>query len=272
MRLAFCLLLAWAKGGWRVSGSSRNTGHPGWLAGWSQCRSRRPGSVGMFIGLVGIVVVSLSFTASAWAQSEPEDLLPERDGQLVWDSSGRQLLASVAFRDAITPEIQAKLRRGLPTTVVMTALVHVVGQEEPVATTVQSCKTTWHVWEEMYRVELTRPNDGGKLHRHWTPTLNGVLRRCAEANRLLVAVRAAVPPGARLYLRATVQVNPLSKELLQKIQHWITLPARSAATNTGGALFGTFTRLFMTRVGEAEHIVEFRTRSAVPTTESVPIN
>ena len=222
--------------------------------------------------LVGLGAVGVCSAGVAHAQSAPAAQLPDRAVTLTIDASRRQLYASFTFRDAITPKVQAKLQRGLPTTVVMTGLLYASGQLEPVASTVQSCKTTWHVWEEMYRVELTRPNEGGKVRRHWTPTLNGVLRRCAEANRLLVASGVTLPANVQLQLRATVQVNPLSKELLQKIQHWITLPARSATTNPGGALFGTFTRLFMARVGEAEHIVEFRTRLALPTGEDVPIN
>lgn len=214
---------------------------------------------------VVLALVPASWVQPARAQEASAPLgAPARRANFGWNTNQSELYAWVSYRDSIDSEIQVKLRRGLPTTIVLTALVYVVGQEEPVATTIQSCKSTWHVWEEMYRVELTRPNDGGKVQRHWTPTVNGVLRRCAEARGLLIASRGQVPPGASVWLGATVQVNPVSKEVFQKIKRWISRPSRTATASPGGALFSTFTGLFMARIGEAERVFPFRTLAAVP--------
>jgi hypothetical protein len=115
----------------------------------------------------------------------------------------------------------------------------------------------------MYRVEISTP-EAPSTRRHWTPTLSGVLRRCAEANGLLVAGPTQVSPGIAVSLHGTVRINPVSDELLKKLKHWVSLPSRNATVTPGSALFSTFTGLFMQRIGDAERTLVFRTNVAVP--------
>ncbi|MGE5784028.1 MAG: hypothetical protein ACM3ZE_05535 [Myxococcales bacterium] len=173
-----------------------------------------------------------------------------------------QLSLTVAFREAITPEVQAKLTRGFPTSILLTAGFFIKGREEPVATTVQTCRITWHVWEEAYRVEVVRANL--PVATSWTTTLEGVLRRCGETRRLPVMVLPQFRRGAPLSVRARVLVNPLGDELLQKIKRWVSRPTNASSSAPGDALFGTFTGFFMQHIGEAERIVVFETLPTLP--------
>src|SRR5690606_26316997 len=127
-----------------------------------------------------------------------------------WNPSKQLLFASVSYRDVVDGSVRRKLSRGLPTTIAMTATIFRSGNPEPIATTAQTCKVTWHVWEEAYKIELMRP---GSRRTRWTTTLEGVLRRCAEARSLLVATSQQVSVGAAVFMRAKVQVNPLSPKL-----------------------------------------------------------
>ena len=185
----------------------------------------------------------------------------------MWDAARRFLYVGLSFRDIIDPSIQHKLRRGLPTTIVLTAALYRSELEQPIATTAQSCKVTWHVWKEVYLVEITRPG----VHRvEKTLTINGVLRRCAEIrssrpSRLLLSANSSqVPVGVPVYMQAKVQVNPVSPELLQKIRRWVSRPTGTGTAAPGDALFSTFTGLFLQRIGEAERELEFSTRPVVP--------
>jgi hypothetical protein len=193
---------------------------------------------------------------------------PPRAAHFEWDSSRRLLYVGVSFRDVIDPNIRRKLRRGLPTTIVLTGAIYQPGQPQPVATTAQTCKITWHVWKEMYLIEITRPG----FHRlEKTLTLNGVLRRCAEirspnVSRLLLAANSSqVSVGVPVYMQAKVQVNPLSEEVLQKIKRWVSRPTGTATAAPGDALFSTFTGLFLQRIGVAERELQFTTHTVVPT-------
>ena len=119
----------------------------------------------------------------------------------------------------------------------------------------------------MYLVELTRPG-GHRVEK--TLTINGVLRRCAEirskkVSRLLRAGNVSqVPVGAPVYMKAKVQVNPVSPQVLQKIKRWVSRPTGTATAAPGDALFSTFTGLFLQRIGVAERELKFTTKTVVP--------
>ena len=70
--------------------------------------------------------------------------------------------------------------------------------------------------------------------------------------------------GEPLILRGKVLVNPVSPDLLKKIQSWISRPSNTSAASPGSILFSTFTGLFMTRIGEAERVLEFTTLPVLP--------
>jgi hypothetical protein len=218
---------------------------------------------------VRALVAGLSLALSTLCRAAParaQEAAPTqpREARFEWDASKRWLFVTVSFREVADAALLRKLTLGLPTTIILTGLLYVQGNEQPLASTLQNCKITWHVWEEMYRVEITRTNQR-ELVRHWTPTVNGVLRRCAEADRLLVAsaeqLPGTVPP---LVLSAKVLVNPVSPELLAKIERWVTKPANTATASPGSVLFSTFTGLFMSRIGEAERVLEFLTSPSLP--------
>lgn len=204
-------------------------------------------------------VLWLLIPGVALAQDKPEP----RTALFSWNSARSELYAHFSFRDVVDANLLKKLSRGLPTTIVFTGLVFRAGSPQPVSSTLQSCKVTWHVWEEMYRVELTRPNTA-QPRRYWTPTVNGVLRRCVEARNLLVADVTQVRPGAAVYLKGKVQINPISPELLKKIKRWISRPSRTATVSPGSALFSTFTGLFMQRIGDAEQTHVLVTKVSIP--------
>ena len=185
----------------------------------------------------------------------------QRDIDLSWDTDRGLLYLDIGFRDIIDDGIRNKLSRGLPTTIVLTATIQKAGSNEPLSSTTQSCRITWHVWEEAYYVEIVRP---GSSQARWTTTLEGVLRRCAEAHRLLAGDATQVSPALQLYARGTIQINPVSAEVLQKLKRWVMRPSSTGTAAPGDALFSTFAGLFMQRIGDAEHEVHFFTRPRLP--------
>ena len=222
-----------------------------WRAGWAR-RAR-------LLLVLGLLGATLAVSAAA---QDPVAAPAVRDARFEWDAARHWLFVSLSFRDVADASVLRKLRLGLPTTIILTGLLYTQGSEQPLASTLQNCKITWHVWEEMYRVEVSRPDQ--QAVRQWSPTLAGVLRRCAQTERLPVAHVSQLPDERPVVLRAKVLVNPVSPELLQKIESWISRPSNSASASTGSILFSTFTGLFMTRIGEAERVLEFSTRPVSP--------
>jgi hypothetical protein len=213
-------------------------------------------------GLAIVLLLGLFVPSVARAQARP---VQTRDVLFEWDAEAKLLYLSIGFRDVIDPELQAKLTRGLPTTIVLTAAIYRAGaSSQPLSTTAHTCKVTWHVWEEAYRVEITRPGVGGSQVR-WTTTVEGVLRRCADVRRLLAGTAAQIPVNTPLLCSAKVQVNPLSPEVMQKLKLWVLRPSGTGTAAPSDALFSTFTGLFLQRVGEAERELKFNSRPTIPT-------
>lgn len=208
-----------------------------------------------------LALLLLALPALARAQAKP---VQTRDALFEWDAEAKLLYLSIGFRDVIDSELQAKLSRGLPTTIVLTAAIYRTGggSTQPLSTTAHTCRVTWHVWEEAYRVEITRP--GGSQVR-WTTTVEGVLRRCAEVRRLVAGNAQQIPVNTVIVCSAKVQVNPLSPEVLQKLKLWVLRPSGTGTAAPSDALFSTFTGLFLQRVGEAERELKFNSRPVLPT-------
>lgn len=206
-----------------------------------------------------LLLGALSAARAVSAQAEPAPV--QREAELSWDTDRNLLYLDLGFRDVLDASARSKLSRGLPTTVVLTATIQKAGSAEPLSTTTQTCRITWHVWEEAYYVEIVRP---GSSQARWTTTLEGVLRRCAEAHRLLAGNAAQIPQNVALYARGTIQINPVSPEVLKKLQRWVQRPSSTGTAAPGDALFSTFTGLFLQRIGDAEREVRFFTRPRPP--------
>jgi hypothetical protein len=93
-----------------------------------------------------------------------------------------------------------------------------------------------------------------------SPTLDGVLRRCAEADRLNVIARSALPAPATYYVGCVVEVNPVSPDMLERIKRWVSRPSGTGAAAPGDALFGSFVGLFVARIGTADRQISFRSQ------------
>jgi len=213
-------------------------------------------------GLAALVLVLglLCATTRPARAQEPEPPVV-RSALLEWDVDRRLLYLDMTFRDLVDSGIQSKLSRGFPTTLVLTATVQRDGSSEVLSTTTQTCRITWHVWEEAYHVEVVRP---GSTRVSWTTTIEGVLKRCAEARRLLAGDSTQIPAGVPLWVRGSIQVNPVSPQVLSKLRRWVMRPSSTGTAVPGDALFSTFTGLFMQRIGDAERDQKFVTRPAEP--------
>ncbi len=226
--------------------------------GSDQTRRKRAG-LAVFLSLLFAFSFLIS-PARARAQDASEDVVT-REAHFDWDADTGLLYLDILFRDIVDANLQSKLSRGLPTTIVLTAAVYRAGSTTPLSTTAQTCKVTWHVWEEQYLVEVMRP---GSTRQSWTTTTEGVVRRCTEVRHLLAGDATQIPQGITLVAAGKIQVNPVSPELLQKIKRWVMRPSSTGTAAPGDALFSTFTGLFLQRIGDAERQQKFTTKALVP--------
>jgi len=199
--------------------------------------------------------------AEAQAAPASPSTLEQRKATFAWDQNGRLLRVSYSYRDAIDPESTRKLQSGLPTVIVMRGYLFPVDKPDaPIALTVQSCRIAFDVWNEVYRLQISQP--GGETSSV-AVNIEGVLRRCAEARTLPLVDKSVLKPGGSYFLSAIVEVNPISREMLERIRGWVSRPPGSTAISAGDSLFGSFVGLFVARIGEADRTLSFRTQSFV---------
>jgi hypothetical protein len=199
----------------------------------------------------------LALTAPAvWARAD-DDRPAVRQAALALDDH-YMLRMTVSYRDVVDNDTASKLAGGLPTTIVLRAYVFRNSGRTPLAATYKSCRVTFDLWDEVYRIELAQ--SGEPDTNVASPTLDGVLRRCAETDRLAMVARSALPPSATYYVACVVEVNPVSPEMLDRIKRWVSRPLGTGATAPGDALFGSFVGLFVARIGSADRQISFRTQ------------
>jgi hypothetical protein len=190
--------------------------------------------------------------------------LPKRQATFAWDKQekGPDLLtASFSYVDVIDSAFRAKLSNGLPHVVVMRAYFWREGETDPVALAARTCRVTFDLWEEVYRLKISGPTG-----ERDTAALNvdGVLRLCFEARKLQVTDRSIVTKGKPHFLGVIVEVNPVNAQMVEQMRKWVTRPAGSTGIGPGDALFGSFVGLFVRSIGKAERTLLFRTQSFTP--------
>ena len=118
--------------------------------------------------LLGIVAFCMLLPSAVRADDPPPTApatLPQRQANFAWDrqvppvvpTELTLLRASFSFRDVLDPALTNKLASGLPTVIAMRAYVLEEGKDEPVALAVRSCRVTYDLWDEVYRIKITGP-------------------------------------------------------------------------------------------------------------------
>ncbi len=208
-----------------------------------------------------MAVGTVAWVVHAQEQPTVPSKLPERRAVIVRDTTSKALSASFGYRDVVDVEARRKLQSGLTTVITLAGGVfEAEGGDRPVAGTGiwQSCRVTFDVWNEVYRLQITRAEGDRKAI---AVNLEGVLRRCTEAHALVV--QGTLTPGSKYFLAATVEVNPVSQEMLEQIRRWVSRPPGTGAVSPGDSLFGSFVGLFVARIGKADRSLSFRTQTFV---------
>ena len=190
--------------------------------------------------------------------------LPARTATFVWEKPEKgpeMLMASFSYVDIMDANARNKLSNGLPHVIVMRAYVWKEGESEPISLAARTCRITYDLWEEVYRLKISGP--GGERD---TAALNvdGVVRQCFEARKVHVTDRSLVIAGKPYFLGVLVEMNPVNAQMVEQMRQWVTRPAGSTGIGPGDALFGSFVGLFVKNIGKADRTLTFRTQSFTP--------
>ena len=205
---------------------------------------------GRFVAL--LLVLALLAPLVAWAQQ-----VPGRTLGVMWHEGVPQLYFSA--RDLANADVRRKLASGLPQTFVMQVYAHRSSDPNaPIAIAAQSCRVTYDIMGETYRVQVSSLDRDGTES---VPSLDGVVRRCLEVHGFPIGERSPwlAHSGERVSFAVHLEFNPLSPDTVRRIRHWLANSGGGPVQND--AFFGSFVSLFVNRrLVSAERSLSFQSQ------------
>jgi hypothetical protein len=186
---------------------------------------------------------------------------PVRSMLVRWVGATPQL--SFSADDFVTTKVAEKLNGGLPQRIVTRVYAYLDPEDDPLTVTVLSCRVAYDLWEGLYRVQVQTESSDRSFA---VADLRAVMRACLDVRALSIgtAERFARHRGKRVYFAALLELNPLSRDTVQRIQRWLSKSGEGQLR--GDAFFGSFVSIFVSRrMGSAEHTLAFRSETfAIP--------
>jgi hypothetical protein len=178
--------------------------------------------------LFRIALAAALLATAGGARAEAPEPLPAR----VSNRSGR-LEVSIDLSGAFPPALERQLGNGLTNVVAIWVTIVPAGGGGPVALHGRIVELLFDVWDETYAVTVKDPRSprGGRLVLKDFAALRELL---AEERGLDLGPLVVVPVGG-FYVDARVELNPVSKEQLQRTREYIANPAAGARPGGGGS-------------------------------------
>ena len=192
---------------------------------------------------------------AAPARAAPEDALPRRTTGI--GVSQGQLVVSVGLQDLFGPAERQRLTSGFSTHVLIRVALQQQGVDEPVAVAFQRTEIVYDIWDEKFRLRVTR-GAGPDVHLEARTPDEAIARAAALWQVPLVDARR-LRPGAVYVVACRGDLNPISEELLADVRRWLVQPARGQRrVGAGDSFFGSFVSIFVNpRIEDSERQVRF---------------
>lgn len=173
--------------------------------------------------------------------------------------SGSTLAASVGLQDLFTPAARDRLMSGFSTRVLIRIFLRREGESEPVAVAFQRAEIVYDIWDEKFRVRVTRGPGTDRMVE--TTTVDDAIALAAALWQFPIVEQAQLQPGARYFLAVRGDLNPLSPELQAEVRRWLRQPAgaqRRPGAGGGDSFFGSFVTVFVNpQIEDSESQVRF---------------
>ena len=209
--------------------------------------------VRLFVRLLG--ALALVAAAGSFTRARADDEIPRRTTGLLLTPT--RLLVSVGLQDLFGPEDRERLTSGFVTRVLVRVAIQEEGSSEPVALAFQRAEIVYDIWDERFRVRLTRGT--GPDVRLEARTPDEAIARAATLWQLPIVDAARLRPGATYVVAFRGDLNPISEELMADVRRWLVQPARGQRrVGTGDSFFGSFVSIFVNpRLEDSERQVRF---------------
>jgi hypothetical protein len=156
-----------------------------------------------------------------------------------------RLAVSVDLSAAFAPALERRLGNGLTNVVAVYVALVPEGDGEPVAVGGRLVEVLYDVWDEAYTLTVRDARLPRPVRR--TAADFGALRRLLADGRDLDVGPAALLPAGPFHVEARVEINPVSRELMQRTRELLANPAAGTRPGAGtrsvlGAMAGYLLR------------------------------
>jgi hypothetical protein len=205
--------------------------------------------------LASALLAALLATAALRGRASAAEEIPRRTTGLALTPT--QLVVSVGLQDLFGPEDRDRLSSGFVTRVLVRVALQEEGSSEPVALAFQRAEIVYDIWDERFRVRITRGT--GPDLRLEARTPDEAIARAATLWELPVVDAARLRPGVAYVVAFRGDLNPISEELLTDVRRWLVQPARGQRrVGTGDTFFGSFVSIFVNpRLEDSERQLRF---------------
>lgn len=183
-----------------------------------------------------------------------------------------QLVASVGLQDLFGPTERERLTSGFATRVLIRVALEEEGSDEPVAVAYQRTEIVYDIWDEKFRLRVTR-GKGPEVHLE-ARTVDEAVGSAATLWQFPITEARRLHQGHAYALVVRGDLNPISEELLTDVRRWILEPGRGGGrVRAGDTFFGSFVSIFVNpRIEDSERQVRFWSQpfSAPPAAPAAP--
>jgi hypothetical protein len=194
---------------------------------------------------------------AAGALTALADSAKQREFGLTKVKEDKTILVSVDYTDIFDDKAEKKLSSGLPTTVLMRLYLKADKKKKPVSMRMSTCKVLYDVWEEHYIVTVS--TEGSNKTKKLDSKKEAV-KLCGSVKKLPFPVKDV--PGGVYRFAVVVDLNPLSKEVLEAMRKWLKRPLGDTGhLNPADSFFGSFIAIFVNeKIEPSEKTIKFESQ------------
>jgi hypothetical protein len=207
---------------------------------------------------VALATLALAPASAAAASAGPPGPLPTAPA-----APGGRLVVALDLSGAFSPALEKDFGNGLTNVAAIYVTVVPESGGPPVALFSRVVDILFDVWEETYTVTVKDPRTPWGVRRV-LPDFPSLLRFLREERGIDLGPLAAVPPG-RFYVEARVEVNPVSKEQLQRTREYIANPVGARAGGGGSrSVLGAVASFLLREPEPGSDVRRLRSRPFAP--------
>jgi hypothetical protein len=205
--------------------------------------------------LGALAILSLAASRPALAAPAPLDVR--------LSAAAGRVVATVDVSAAFAPAIERDLGNGLTNVIAVYVAVTPVGASHPALFYGRVVEILFDVWEETYAVTVKDPHVPQGVHLVLKDF--AALRAFLSKERDLDLGPTSLLPGGAFVVDARVEVNPVSKEQLQRTREFIANPSTGTRASAGSrSVLGAMASFLLREPDAGSDVFLFRSRPIAP--------